>query len=185
MATKKSSTNLIADRYASALYELSTESKCIDEVLNDLLTIQEYIKQNKDFKLLIKSPHVTSNEKMNIIQKILFKHAANNLTSKFIKVISHNKRINFLSAIISRYNAINSEKRGDVVAEITSAEILTDQQKNGIKEELKSMLGEKLSLDFNIDNKIIGGLIVKIGSKMIDNSLNSKINKLTIAMKGV
>ena len=74
---------------------------------------------------------------------------------------------------------------GDVIAEITSAEMLTDQQKNGIKEKLKSILGEKLSLNFNIDNNVIGGLIVKIGSKMIDNSLNSKISKLTIAMKGV
>jgi len=184
VATQQSSTNLIADRYASALYELSSESKCIDEVLNDLLTVQEYIKQNNDFKLLIKSPHISSNEKMNIIKKILFNHSANNLTAKFIKVISHNKRINFLSAIISRYYAINSEKRGDVVAEITSAEILTDQQKSGIKEQLKSILGEKLSLNFNIDNNVIGGLIVKIGSKMIDNSLNSKISKLTIAMKG-
>lgn len=185
MATQQSSTNLIADRYASALYELSSESKCVDKVLNDLLTIQEYIKQNTDFKLLIKSPHVPSNDKMNILQKILFNHSANNLTFNFIKVISHNKRINFLSAIISRYSAINSEKRGDVIAEITSAEVLTDQQKNEINEELKSILGQKLSFNYNIDNKIIGGLIVKIGSKMIDNSLNSKINKLTIAMKGV
>ena len=184
MATQQSSTNLIADRYASALYELSSESKCIDEVLNDLLTIQEYIKQNNDFKLLIKSPHVSSSEKMNIIKKILSNHSANNLTTKFIKVISQNKRINFLSAIISRYYAINSEKRGDVVAEITSAEILTDQQKNGIKDQLRSILGEKLSLNYKIDHKIIAGLIVKVGSKMIDSSLDSKINKLTIAMKG-
>ena len=184
MATQQSSTNLIADRYASALYELSSESKCIDEVLKDLLTIQEYIKQNNDFKLLIKSPHVSSSEKMNIIKKILSNHSANNLTTKFIKVISQNKRINFLSAIIARFYAINSEKRGDVVAEITSAEILTDQQKNGIKDQLRSILGEKLSLNYKIDHKIIAGLIVKVGSKMIDSSLDSKINKLTIAMKG-
>ena len=67
MATQQSSTNLIADRYASALYELSSESKCIDEVLNDLLTVQEYIKQNNDFKLLIKSPHISSNEKIYLM----------------------------------------------------------------------------------------------------------------------
>ena len=185
MATQQSSRELIADRYASALYEYSTETKCVDQVLSDLLKIQDYIKHNNDFKLLIKSPLISSNEKMNIIQKILSDHSPNIITSNFVKVISYNKRINLLPMIISRYNIINSEKRGDVVANITSAEVLTDQQKNVIKDQLKSILGEKLSLNFNINKKIIGGLIVKVGSKMIDSSLDSKINKLTIAMKGV
>ena len=150
-----------------------------------MLKIQDYIKHNNDFKLLIKSPLISSNEKMNIIQKILSDHSPNIITSNFVKVISYNKRINLLPMIISRYNIINSEKRGDVVANITSAEVLTDQQKNVIKDQLKSILGEKLFLNFNINKKIIGGLIVKVGSKMIDSSLDSKINKLTIAMKGV
>ena len=184
MASQHSSNELIADRYASALYELSSEVKCVDKVLEDLLTLQEYIKQNKDFNLLIKSPLIASSEKLKILQKILSNHTANDLTYKFIQVIAHNKRINFLPVIISRYNVINSERRGDVIVHITSAEKMNDQQKNGIKDQLRSILGEKLSLNFKIDNKIIGGLIVKVGSKMIDSSLNSKINKLTIAMKG-
>jgi F-type H+-transporting ATPase subunit delta len=185
VVSQQSSRELIADRYASALYELSAETKCVDEVLKDLLMIQYYIKHNNDLKLLIKSPLISSNEKMNIVKKILSDHSPNILTSNFIKVISHNKRINFLPIIISRYNTINSEKRGDVIADITSAEVLTDQQKKEIKDQLRSILGEKLSLSFDINKKIIGGLIVKVGSKMIDSSLDSKINKLTIAMKGV
>ena len=184
MVSQQSSRELIADRYASALYELSSDAKCIDEVSKDLLMLQEYIKQNDDFNLLIKSPLIASNEKLSILQKILSDHTANILTSKFIQVISHNKRINFLPVIISRYNAINAEKRGDVIVDITSAEELSNQQRNEIKDQLRSILGEKLLLNFKINNKIIGGLIVKVGSKMIDSSLNSKINKLTIAMKG-
>ena len=183
MASQQSSRELIADRYASALYELSSEDQCTDEVLNDLLKIKNYINQSSDFKLLIKSPLIPASEKMNILKKILPNQSSNALTSNFIKVITYNKRINFLPIIIDRYNSINTEKRGDVIADITSAEILTDQQKKGIKSQLGSMLGEKLSLNFKIDNKIIGGLIVKVGSKMIDSSLNSKINKLKIAMK--
>jgi len=185
VASQQSSRELIADRYASALYELSSEVKCTDEVLNDLLKIKNYINQSSDFKLLIKSPLISADDKMNILKKILSKHSSNSLTSNFIKVITYNKRINFLPIIIDRYNSINTEKRGDVIADITSAEILTDQQKKGIKSQLGSMLGEKLSLNFKIDNKIIGGLIVKVGSKMIDSSLNSKINKLKIAMQEV
>jgi len=185
VGSQQSSTELIAERYASALFDLSSEAKCIDEVLKDLKKIQDYIEQNNDFNLLVKSPLISSNEKMNIIQKILSDNSANMLTSNFIKVISQNKRFNFLSVIIERYNTINSKKRGDVVVDIASAEVLTMKQKSSIQDQLHSILGKKLSLSFKVDNKIIGGLIVKVGSKMIDSSLDSKINKLTIAMKGV
>ena len=78
---------------------------------------------------------------------------------------------------------INSQKRGNVLADVTSADELSDKQKNEIKDQLKSILGEKLSLNFNVDRKIIGGLIVKVGSKMVDSSLATKINKLKIAMR--
>ena len=79
---------------------------------------------------------------------------------------------------------INSQKRGNVLADVTSADELSDKQKNEIKDQLKSILGEKLSLNFNVNNKILGGLIVKIGSKMIDSSLASKINKIKVAIEG-
>ena len=102
----------------------------------------------------------------------------------FIKVISNNKRFKNLSFIISRFLKINSEKRGEILANITSADKLSDKQKSGIKDQLSSILGDKLSLNYKVDRKIIGGLIVKIGSKMIDSSLASKINKLNVVMKG-
>ena len=86
--------------------------------------------------------------------------------------------------IISRFVSINFEKRGEVLADITSADELSDKEKNGIKDKLRSILGEKLSLNYKVDNKILGGLIVKIGSKMIDSSLASKINKLKVAIEG-
>ena len=184
MTVKISSNDLIAERYASALYDLSVESKCVDKVLSDLIMVQEYIDQNKDFKLLIRSPIITSIEKFIIIDKILTDHSANILTFTFLKVISNNKRFRSLSSIISRFNKINAEKRGDIFADVISADELSDQQKNGIKDQLYLILGEKLSLNFLVDKEIIGGLIVKVGSKMIDSSLASKINKLKIAMKG-
>ena len=185
MASLNFSNELIANRYASALYDLSSESNCIEEVLNDLSMIEEFNKQNKDFRLLINSPIISSNAKLNILIKILSKSTTNNLTLKFIQLLSYNKRVNFLPIIINEFKEINTEKRGDVIAEIISAEKLSQDQKNGIKNQLHLLLGDKLSLNFNIDKKIIGGLIVKIGSKMIDSSLALKINKLKIAMKGI
>ena len=101
------------------------------------------------------------------------------------KKFNKEKKINLLSNDFSCSSIINTKKRGDVIADITSADELSIQQKNGIKFQLRSLLGEKLLLNFKVDKKIIGGLIVKVGSKMIDSSLALKINKLKIAMKGI
>ena len=89
-----------------------------------------------------------------------------------------------MSNTSNQFNNINSQKRGDILADITSANELNDEQKNNITNQLKNILGDKLSLTFDVDNEIIGGLIVKVGSKMIDTSIANKINKLKIAMKG-
>jgi len=183
VTSQLSSNNLISNRYASALYELAFESKNVEAVLNDLEFIQKCIKKNKDFKLLIKSPLITSEDKLNIVEKILSKQNTNKLTNTFLKIISNNKRFSNISSIILQFNNINSQKRGDVLADVTSAEELSDKQKNNINDQLKSILGKKLSLSFKVDKKNIGGLIIKVGSKMVDSSLLSKINKLKIAMK--
>ena len=121
---------------------------------------------------------------LNIFEKILSKKKVDVLTNTFLKVISSNKRFAKLSSIISQFININSQKRGDVLADVTSAEELSDNQKKEITDQLKSTLGKKLSLSFYVDKKIIGGLIVKVGSKMVDSSLATKINKLRIAMRG-
>ena len=184
MSSQTSSGNLIADRYASALYELAAESKNIDAVLKNFEFLQKNIKENKDLKLLIKSPLIASDDKQEIMEKILSKQLANKLTTTFLKVILNNKRFIHLSSIISQFININAQKRGKILADVTSADKLSDKQKNEINDQLKSILGEKLSLNFKVDKKIIGGLIVKVGSKMIDSSLASKINKLKNAMEG-
>ena len=183
MTSRLSSSDLISDRYASALYDLAAEKKISDLVLEDLTFLQKCIQENNDLKLLTKSPLIASSDKLNIFEKILSKQKADNLTNTFLKVISRNKRFAKLSAIISQFMNINSQKSGDVLADVTSADELSDKQKNGIRDQLKQMLGEKLSLNFNVNKKIIGGLIVKVGSKMIDSSLATKINKLKIAMR--
>ena len=182
MTSILSSGDLISDRYASALYDLAAEKKIVDLVLEDLTFLQKCIQENKDLKLLVKIPLITSSDKLNIFEKILSKKKADVFTNTFLKVISNNKRFAKLSSIISQFININSQKRGDVLADVISAEELVDDQKNRIKNQLTSILGKKLSLNFNVDKKIIGGLIIKVGSKMVDSSLATKINKLKIAM---
>ena len=184
MASQLASGDLVSDRYASALYELAAEKKLVDSVLNDLSNLKNIMKDNKELSLVVKSPLISSSDKQNIIETLLKKINANELTNTFIKVIEKNKRFSNLASIITQFININSQKRGDVIADITSADELNDDQKNNITNQLKSILGDKLSLSFDVDKNIMGGLIVKVGSKMIDTSLANKINKLKIAMKG-
>lgn len=184
MASQLASGNLVSDRYAAALYDLAAEKKLVDPVLEDLSNLKNMLKDNKELSLVIKSPLITSIDKLNIFESLLKKINASELTSTFLKVIQKNKRFSNLASIITQFMNINSQKRGDVLADITSADELNDEQKNNITNQLKSILGDKLSLSFDVDKNIMGGLIVKVGSKMIDTSLANKINKLKIAMKG-
>jgi len=184
MTSKISSSDIISDRYGSALYDLASEKKCIDEILNDLDVIEKVMKESSELRHVIKSPLVNSEEKLNILLKIFAGLSFNSLTTTFLKVLDNNKRISNLSTIILQFKKINSEKRGDIAADVTSANELSKDEKNNITNQLKNTLGQKLSLNFDVDKSIIGGLIVKVGSKMIDTSIANKINKLKIAMKG-
>ena len=184
MTSKISSSDIISDRYGSALYDLASEKKCIDEILNDFDVIEKVMKESSELRHVIKSPLVNSEEKLNILLKIFAGSSFNNLTTTFLKVLDNNKRISNILSIILQFKKINSEKRGDIAANVTSANELSEDEKNNITNQLKNTLGQKLSLNFNVDKEIIGGLIVKVGSKMIDTSIANKINKLKIAMKG-
>tara|TARA_B100000575_G_C22724117_1_gene434976 strand:+ start:66 stop:623 length:558 start_codon:yes stop_codon:yes gene_type:complete len=184
MTSKISSGDIISDRYGSALYDLASEKKCIDEILNDFDVIEKVMKESSELRQVIRSPLVNSEEKLNILLKIFAGSSFNNLTTTFLKVLENNKRIANLSSIILQFKKINSDKRGDIAANVTSANELSEDEKNNITNQLKNTLGQKLSLNFDVDKDIIGGLIVKVGSKMIDTSIANKINKLKIAMKG-
>jgi F-type H+-transporting ATPase subunit delta len=184
MASQLASGDLISDRYASALYDLATENKVVDFVLENLNSLKSIMNENKELQLVVKSPLILSSDKLEIILKLMSEKNFNKLSITFLKVISKNKRFSSLPSIILQFININAQKRGDILADVTSADDLTDHQQEDIKGQLRTILGEKLSLNFNVDKNIIGGLIVKVGSKMIDTSLANKINKLKIAMKG-
>ena len=130
MASQLSSGDLISERYASALYDLAAEKKIVDSVLKDLELLQKCIQESEDLKLLVKSPLITSSDKLNVFERILSKQKEDNLTKTFLKVTSSNKRFAKLSSIISQFMNINSQKRGNVLADVTSADELSDKQKN-------------------------------------------------------
>ena len=184
MTSQLASGDLISDRYASAMYDLASEKKVIDSVLENLQDLKKTIDNSKELTLLIKSPLISSNDKLEILIKLISSSNFNELSVTFLKVISKNKRFASLTLIISQFVNINDNKRGNVLADVTSADEISERQRVNIKDQLRIILGDKLSLNFMVDKKIIGGLIIKVGSKMIDTSLANKINKLNIAMKG-
>ncbi len=185
MTSKTSSINaVLSDRYALALYDLLVENKSIERSIKQINTIKEYQSINKDFKFLLVNPLIQNSDKLKILINLLKHNEVDKIILNFIKVISKNNRFIYLMNIIDRFNEINSEKRGSVIVNITSAEELKDSQKNKINDELLSSLGSKLSINYKVDKFIIGGLIIKIGSKMIDSSILNKINKLKLAIKG-
>ena len=184
MASQLASGDLVSDRYASALYDLSLEKKVVDSVLENLKNIKKVIEGNKELSLLIKSPLINSKDKLEVLIKLTLTLKLNDLSVTFLRVVSNNKRFSSLTSIISQFVNINANKRGSVLADVTSADVLSEDQRLNIKDQLRKILGDKLSLNFKVDKKIIGGLIIKVGSKMIDTSLANKINKLKIAMKG-
>ena len=184
MASNTTSFDLISERYGYALYDLAAENKCIDDIINNFDSIDKVLKESSDLKKVIQSPLVRSEVKLNILLTIFSKKNLHELTTTFLKVLDKNKRISNLSSIILQFKKINSEKRGDISANITSADELSQDEKEKIINQLKNSLGQKLSLNFDVDKNIIGGLIVKVGSKMIDTSIANKINKLKIAIKG-
>ena len=136
MASQLASGDLVSDRYASALYELAAEKKLVDSVLNDLSNLKNIMKDNKELSLVVKSPLISSSDKQNIFETLLKKINANELTNTFIKVIEKNKRFSNLASIITQFININSQKRGDVIADITSADELNDDQKSNIMEQI-------------------------------------------------
>ena len=184
MTTKESSlAGLLSDRYAYALYDLATEENKIEKIIEDLEQLLVYYNKNIKFSLLLNSPLISSDDKLKVLSYLLKNNNSHKLVINLIKVLKKNKRFSLLNNIIKRFKSINTEKRGDIITEVTSAKELSKTQKDKIQNQLRTILGKKLSLNYNVDKTIMAGLIIKFGSTMIDSSLINKINKLQLAMK--
>jgi len=175
----------LTGRYASALFELADESNVLDRVAEDLSVVVRLIEANNDLDRLLRSPIIPRIEQGAAMEAILEKAGASELTRKFVGLTSSNRRLFVLREIIRDYLLILSNRRGEVIAEVTSAEPLSDQQTSEILKVFKAALGEKVNLTTRLDASILGGLVVKIGSRMIDSSLKNKLQKLRLALRGV
>lgn len=175
----------VPGRYATALFELALEGKSLDKISKDLTQIQKMLDSSKDLDRLVKSPVFSTEEQMKAITALLKKAKITTLTKNFVSLITANRRLFAISDMIKAYGMLLSQHRGEITAEVTSASKLTVKQMNAVKSELKAVVGRDVKLDAHIDASLLGGLIVKVGSRMVDNSLKTKLDSLKIAMKEV
>ena len=176
----------MAGRYATALYELAHEAKSIDAVKGDLDRFSALLNDSADLVRLVRSPVYTAEEQTKAIDAVLAKAKIGGLAAKFISTVASNRRLFAVREMISGFNALVSKARGETRAEVTVAEKLDDKHLDTIKEAILASTKQKnVELDVKIDPSILGGLKVKIGSRMIDASLKTKLNSIRNAMKEV
>jgi F-type H+-transporting ATPase subunit delta len=175
----------LAGRYATALYELAEEAKSLDQVAGDLATLKKAIVENADLQRLIASPLVPRDQQAKAVLAIVEKMGVSDLTRRFVGTVARNRRLFRLPAIIDAYSALLAEHRGEVTATVTSAKPLSAPQAESVNAALRAAVGRKVAVSVHVDPALLGGLKVKVGSRLIDASLASKLQRLQLAMKGL
>jgi F-type H+-transporting ATPase subunit delta len=176
----------MAGRYATALFELARDNKAVDAVKKDLDQFDTLIAGSTDLSRLVRSPVFGADEQLKALSAILTNAGITGLAANFLRVITTNRRLFAVRDMIRGYRNLVARHKGEVTAEVTIAEKLSDKNLDALKSALKSVTGGKdIDLDVKIEPDIIGGLIVKVGSRMVDSSLRTKLNSIKLAMKEV
>ncbi len=175
----------MAGRYANALFELALEQKNIDAVKNDLERFDALVASSPDLTRLVRSPVFTAEEQFTALSAVLDKAEIKGLAAKFLKLVASNRRLFAVRDMVRAFRALVARHKGEVAAEVTVAEELKDQHLDALKTALKGVTGKDVDLNVKVDPTIIGGLIVKLGSRMVDTSLRTKLNSIKHAMKEV
>ncbi|RVT94415.1 F0F1 ATP synthase subunit delta [Sphingomonas crocodyli] len=174
----------LSGRYATALFELARDEKAIDAVSKSLAGLKAALTESDDFRRLTTSPLVGREEAVKAVAAVAASLKLDSVTTKFLGVLAQNRRLSQLGPVIRAFAQLAARHRGETTAEVTSAHPLEADQVEALKAKLKSQLGRDVAVDLTVDPAILGGLIVKIGSKQIDGSIRTKLNTLAIAMKG-
>ena len=174
----------LSGRYATALFDLAIEHNSLDVVLASLDSLANGLEASDDLRALIGSPMVSRTAAAAGISGIASAMALDSLTTSFLGVLAQNRRLGVLKAIISDVRALAAARRGEVTAKVTSAQPLTKTQAAALAKKLKAGLGRDVALDLTTDPAILGGLIVRVGSRMIDSSIRTRLDALGQALKG-
>jgi F-type H+-transporting ATPase subunit delta len=173
----------MAGRYATALFELALESKAVDQVQADLKSFDAMVASSPDLTRLVRSPVFAAEEQARALVAVLDKAGIKGIAANFLRVVASNRRLFAIGQMIRGFNALVAKHKGEVTAQVTVAEKLNDARMSEIRDALKAVTGKDVQVDVTVDPSIIGGLKVKVGSRMVDASLRTKLNSIKLAMK--
>lgn len=174
----------LSGRYARALFDLAVENKALDSVGASLGVLKRALSESADLRTVTTNPMIGRKDATNAVGAVATALKLDALTSNFLAVLAGNSRLSQLGAIITAFNALAANHRGEVTAQVTTAHPLDAAQTKALAAKLKARVGRDVAIEATTNPDILGGLIVKIGSQMIDNSIATKLNTLAIAMKG-
>jgi F-type H+-transporting ATPase subunit delta len=175
----------VAGRYATALFELALEDNALDQVASDLDRFTAALDASPDLARLVKSPVFSAEEQTKALAAVLEKLDIAGLARNFLLLAAQNRRLFAAPDMIGAYRTILARHRGETSATVTAAAKLTEAQVTALKQALKAALGTNVMLEQRVDASLLGGLVVKVGSRMIDSSLRTRLNSLRVAMKEV
>jgi F-type H+-transporting ATPase subunit delta len=175
----------VAGRYATALFELALEEKALDQVAADLDRFNQALDASIDLTRLVKSPVFSAEEQARALGAVLATLKVEGLSRNFLLLVAKNRRLFAAPDMISAFRAMLARHRGETTATVTAAAKLTESQITTLKQALKAALGKEVMLEERVDAGLLGGLVVKVGSRMVDTSLRTKLNSLKVAMKEV
>lgn len=185
MAAETTGASGLAGRYATALFELAEDDGKLDEVAQDLAALDSMLQASDDFTRMIRSPVLARDEQVRAITAVCEAAGLGELTRRFVGTVAANRRLFALPAMIKAYRDVLARSRGEERAEVVSAQPLSENQVQALNDALKKAIGSAVDVETRVDPGILGGLIVRVGSRMIDSSLKTKLSQLRLAMKGV
>jgi len=173
----------VSGRYATALFELARDEKSIDAVKADLDRFDILLNDSADLKRLVRSPVFSAEAQSRALSAVLDKAGIAGISANFLKVLTANRRLFAVTDVIRAFRALVAKFKGEASADVTVAETLSDKNLDALKSALKSVTGKDVTLNVKVDPSIIGGLVVKLGSRMVDSSLRTKLTSIKHAMK--
>jgi F-type H+-transporting ATPase subunit delta len=183
VAAEDPSVSGVSGRYATALFELARDEKSIDAVRADLDTFEAMLADSADLRRLVRSPVFSADAQSKALTAVLEQAGISGISANFLKVLTANRRLFAISDVIRAFRALVAKFKGEATADVTVAETLSEKNLDSLKSALKSVTGKDVTLNVNVDPTIIGGLVVKLGSRMVDSSLRTKLNSIKNAMK--
>ncbi len=173
----------MAGRYATALFDLAREANAVDAVKADLEHFDALVAESADLNRLVRSPVFSADEQLHALSAVLDRAGIGGLAAKFLKLVTANRRLFAVRDMVKAFRELVADHKGEATAEVTVAEQLKDEHLGALRRALKAVSGKNVDLAIRIDPAIIGGLVVKLGSRMVDSSLRTKLNAIRHAMK--